>query len=187
MDTKEKCRDELEPVLHRRRNPRLIIRNTPEDITTKNIEETLIKQNPDLYLQPGDIIAKFCFTTKKQTRNLVVEVNAQTRKTLMQRKVKLGWVICKVQDYLVPNRCFNCSKYNHRQQDCRGVETYPHCAGRHKMKDCAVNPSDYKSTNCATYNLHNKNARICENHSALDKNCPSLLALLDRYRQNIDY
>ena len=124
MDIKEKCRDELEPVLHRWRNPRLIIRNTPQDITTKNIE-----QNPDLYLQSGDIIAKFCYTTKKLTRNLVVEVNAQTRKTLMQRKVKLGWTICKVEDYLVPNRYFKCSKYNHRQQDCRGEETCPHCAG----------------------------------------------------------
>ena len=62
MDIKEKCRDELEPVLHRWRNPRLIIRNTPQDITTKNIE-----QNPDLYLQSGDIIAKFCYTTKKLT------------------------------------------------------------------------------------------------------------------------
>jgi len=184
---KEKCREELEPILHKRRNPRIIIRNTPEDITTKNIEETLIKQNPELYLQPGDIIPKFCYTTKKLTRNLVIEVNAQTRKSLMQRKVKLGWMICKAEDYLVPNRCFKCSRFNHRQHDCRGEETCPLCAGRHKMKDCTVSPPDYKCINCATYNLHNKNARICENHSTLDRNCPSLLALLDRYRQNIDY
>jgi hypothetical protein len=146
-----------------------------------------MKQNPGLYLQPGDIIAKFCYTTKNLTRNLVVEVNAQTRKALIQGKVKLGWTICKVEDYLVPNRCFKCSRYNHRQQECREVDTCPHCAGQHKMKDCTVNPPDYKCINCATYNLHNKNARICEKHSTLDKNCPSLLAVLDRYRQNINY
>jgi hypothetical protein len=186
-DIKEKCREELEPILHRWRNPRLIIRNTPEDITTKNIEETLIKQNPELYLQSGDIIPKFCYTTKKLTRNLVMEVNAQTRKSLMQRKIKLGWMVCKVEDYLVPNRCFKCSRYNHRQQDCRGEETCPLCAGRHKMKDCTVSPTDYKCINCSTYNLHNKNAQTCENHSTLDRNYPSLLALLDRNRQNIDY
>jgi hypothetical protein len=187
IDIKEKCKEELEPILQKWRNPRLIIRNTPDDITTKNIEETLIKQNPELHLQSGDIIPKFCYTTKKLTRNLVIEVNAQTRKSLMQRRVKLGWMICKVEDYLVPNRCYKCSRYNHRQHDCRGEETCPLCAGRHKMKDCTVSPPDYKCINCATYNFHNKNARTCENHSALDRNCPSLLALLDRYRQNIDY
>jgi len=188
-DIKEKCREELEPTLHRRRNPRLIIRNTPEDITTANIEQTLIKQNPEIHIQLGDIVPKFCFTTKKLTRNLVVEVNAQTRRALIQKKVKLGWMICKVEDYLVPNRCFRCSRYNHRQQDCKAEETCPLCSGKHKMKDCTVTPQNYKCINCATFNLRvqDSSTRTCDNHSTLDKNCPSLQALLDRYRQNIDY
>jgi hypothetical protein len=184
---KEKCSEELEPVLHRRRNPRLIIRNAPEDITTTNAEETIIKQNPDLNLQSGDIIPKFCYTTKKLNRNLVIEVNAQTRKTLTHKKLKLGWMICKVEDYLVPNRCYRCSKYNHRQQTCKSEEICPLCTGKHKLKECTVNPQDYKCINCATYNIHNKNTRTCENHSSLDRNCPSLQAVLERYRENIDY
>jgi len=104
MDIKTKCRDELEAVLHRRRNPRLVIRNIPEDITTCNIEGTLIKQNSALYLKAGDIKAKYNYETKKHSRNLVVEVNAQTRKLLLQKKVKLGWMICKVEDCLVTTR-----------------------------------------------------------------------------------
>jgi hypothetical protein len=48
MDIKSKCGEKLEAILHRRRNPRLVIRNTPEDITTSNIKGTLTKQNPDL-------------------------------------------------------------------------------------------------------------------------------------------
>jgi hypothetical protein len=48
------------------------------------MEETLIKQNPDLYLKAGDINAKFLYVTKKNTRNMVIEVNAQTRKLLLQ-------------------------------------------------------------------------------------------------------
>jgi len=187
MDIKSKCGEELEATLHKRRNPRLVIRNIPEDITTSNIEGTLIKQNPDLYLKAGDINAKFNYETKKHTRNLVVEVNAQTRKLLLQKKVKLGWMVCKVEDYLVATRCFKCSRFNHRHQDCRGEETCPLCAGRHKIKECTANTSEYKCINCATYNLHNKNARICDNHTTLDKNCPSLQAILERYRQNIDY
>ena len=186
-DIKTKCGEELEAILHRRRNPRMVIRNIPEDITIRNIEETLIKQNPDLHLNAGDINAKFNYETKNHTRNLVIEVNAQTRKLILQKKVKLGWMICKVEDYLVATRCYKCSRFSHRHPECRGEETCPLCAGRHKMKECTANTVDYKCINCATYNLHNKNANICDNHSTLDRQCPSLLALLERYRQNIDY
>ena len=164
MYIKTKCGEEPEAILHRRRNPRLFIRNIPEDITTSNIEGTLIKQNSYLNLKAGDINARYCYETKKHSRNLVAEVNAQTRKLLLQKKVKLGWMICKV-------------------EDCRGEETCPLCAGSHKMKECTAESYEYKCINCATYNLHNKNARICENHSTLDRNCPSLQALLERYRQ----
>ena len=186
-DIKTKCGEKLEANFHRRRNPRLIILNIPEDITTENVEGTLITQNPDLNLKTGDINAKFSFVTKKHARNLVIEVTAQTRKLLLQKKVKLGWLICNVEDYLVVNRCFKCSKFNHRFQNCHGEETCPLCAGRHKLKDCTANPADYKCTNCATYNMHNKNTRICDKHSSLDRNCPSLQAVLERYRQNTEY
>jgi hypothetical protein len=113
MDIKAKCGEELEANLHRRGNPRLVIRNIPEDSTTSNIEGTLIKQNPDLYLKAGDITVKYNYETKRHTRNLVVEVKAQTQKLLLQKKVKLGWLICKVEDYLVATRCFKCSSFNH--------------------------------------------------------------------------
>ena len=68
MDIKNKCGEELEAILHRRRNPRLVIRNIPEDITASNTEGILITQNPDLYLKAGDINAKFNYETKKHTR-----------------------------------------------------------------------------------------------------------------------
>ena len=123
MDIKSKCGEELEAMLHRRRNTRLVIRNIPEDITTSNIEGTLIKQNPGLYLKARDINAKYNYEAKNYSRNLVVEVNAQTWKLLLQKKVKLVWMISKVEDYLVATGCFKCSRFNHRHQDCRGEET----------------------------------------------------------------
>jgi len=128
MDIKNKCGEELEAILHRRRNPRLVIRNIPEDITASNTEGILITQNPDLYLKAGDINAKFNYETKNHSRNLVVEVNAQTRKLLLQKKVKLGWMVCKVEDYLVATRCFKCSRFN-RHQDCRERKPAPSVRG----------------------------------------------------------
>ena len=144
MDIQAKCGEEMVPILHRRRNPRKVLRNIPEDITTSNIEETLIKQNPALFLKAGDINPKYNYETKKHTRNLVVEVNAQTRKILLEKKVKLGWTICRAEDYLVATRCFKCSRFNHRHEDCQGEETCPLCVGRHKMKECTASSSEYK-------------------------------------------
>jgi hypothetical protein len=37
----EKCGDKLETHIHKLRNPRLVIINIPEDITTDNIEDTI--------------------------------------------------------------------------------------------------------------------------------------------------
>jgi hypothetical protein len=73
-------------------------------------------QNPDLNLKKGEIVAKFSYVTKIN-RNLVVEVGADTR------KIKIGWQICRIDDCLVANRCFKCSKFNYTHRDYRGEVT----------------------------------------------------------------
>jgi len=78
-------------------------------------------------------------------------------------------MVFKVEDYLVATRCFKYSRFNHRHQDCRGEETCPLYAGRHKMKECTANSSEYKCINCATYNFHNKNASLCNTHNLRQK------------------
>jgi len=186
-DINDKCGDRLETHIHKLRHPRLVILNIPDDITTSNIEGTLIAQNPGLNLANGDINAKFTYVTKKQTRNLVVEVRAQVRKALLQNKVKIGWLICRIEDYISVNRCFKCSRYNHRARDCRGEETCPLCAGKHKLRDCTASPHEYKCVNCTTYSKFNPTKPVCSNHSSLDRNCPSLQALLEKYKLNTDY
>jgi len=53
-----KC-GELEVHVHSLRKPRIIILNVPEEISTTNIENTILRQNPELNLQKGSIAAKF--------------------------------------------------------------------------------------------------------------------------------
>jgi hypothetical protein len=182
-----KCGGELEATVHKLRKPRLIVYNIPEDISLQNIEDTLLNQNPDLGLMKGDIDAKFDFTTKNKNRNLVIEVEAKVRKILLLTKIKLGWHICKADDYIVATRCFRCSRYNHRHNECKGNETCPICAGAHRLKDCVADPKLFKCVNCTIYNKFNPHKNICTNHSSLDKKCPSMLAILERYRRNTEY
>jgi len=51
--------DRLEVIVHRLRNPRMVIYNVPEDISTQNVEETILAQNPEFNLNKWEITAKF--------------------------------------------------------------------------------------------------------------------------------
>jgi len=103
----------LEVHIQKLRNPILVVFNIPQDITLENVAETLTIQNPVLVLKEGDVRAKFCYTTNRKARNLVIEVDSGTRKKLTQARIKVGLSICSVEDYIVAKRCFHCSGYNH--------------------------------------------------------------------------
>jgi hypothetical protein len=119
--------------------------------------------------------------------NLVVEVGADTRKILLQRKIKLGWQICRIEDYLVANRCFKCSRFNHRHRNCRGEVTCPLCTDPHTLKEFKAGSVVYKCINCVTFNKHNPSKNVSVDHSSLDKKCPCMLAIIEKYRLNTEY
>jgi len=101
---------ELDVNVQKLRNLRLIILNILEEITVDNVEEKLSHQNPEKYTQAGDIKAKFCYVTKNEMSNMVIEVDPSTRGKLMTNRIKLGWTICRVDDYIVAKRCYRCSR-----------------------------------------------------------------------------
>jgi len=112
-----------------------------------------------------------------------MEVGAHSRNLLLQHKAERGWLIGKIKDYLVANRCSKCSRFNHRFCECRGEEACFLCAGSHKLKECAASPTAYKCFTCQTHK-HNQHKNICDNPSSLDKKCSSLQAILEKYRQH---
>jgi hypothetical protein len=124
-----KCGEDMEVTIPKLRKPKLIIRNVPQDIPIDTLVETILDQNPELEMASGEIDAQFKFKTKRGQSNMVIEVGPATRKKLVHRKLKIGWLICDVEDYLVAKRCFKCSRFNHRHQECRGEQTCPLCAG----------------------------------------------------------
>jgi hypothetical protein len=182
-----KLGERLEVITHRLRKPRLIIYNVPEEITAQNVATIIRAQNPEIQTNGEDIEAKYKFKDRKGRHNIVMEVGPSTRQQILQIKLKIGWEIRSVADYLAPTRCFKCSRYNHKHYECKGEETCPHYAGKHKMKECKAEENEHRCINCISYNKYNKKEWINENHSALSKNCPSLHAVLARYRNNIEY
>ena len=179
-----KCGEVLEANVPKFRKPRMIIRNIPQDRSVENFEETLLAQNPELSMKPGDVATRFKFKTKGGELNMVFEVGSETRKKLLQTKLKMGWLICSVG---VAKRYFKCIKYSNRYQECKGEETCPLCAGGHLLKDGKTPSNQHKCTNSMSYNGYSKKGKVCENHSSLSKDCRSLQAVLTKYIENTDY
>jgi len=98
--TTEKCGKELAAKVQELRNPRLVICNIPEDVTLENATKTIRKHNSELQLEKQNIMAKFTNRTKRNARNLVIEVNSHTRKQILNTRMNIGWVICNVDDYI---------------------------------------------------------------------------------------
>ena len=130
-----------------------------------------------------------CAGTKnrKGNYNFVNEVGPQTGKQILHTKLKMGWGICNVEDYLVPTSCYRCSRFNYKYSDCKGDETCPHCAGKHKLKECTARASEHTCITCITFRRYNKKDKISENRSALSKDCASLEAVLIKYMNNMEY
>jgi hypothetical protein len=157
LEINSKLGERLEIIKHKLRKPRIIIYNVSEEITTENAAAIIKAQNPGILTNGEDMEAKFRYKTRKGRHNIVMEIGPQTRKQILQTKLKIGWEVCNVADYLIPTRCYKCSKYNHKHNKCRGEETCPVCAGKHKMKNAQPKQENINvSTVLSTTNTTNK-------------------------------
>ena len=69
----------------------------------ENVRETLMNQNPEINLSDRILEPKFCYTTERGNRNLVIEVGSSTRIKLLQTRGKMGSMVCKLDYYITGN------------------------------------------------------------------------------------
>jgi len=143
-----------------------------------------MKQNSELCIEKEDITPRYLFKDKRKANNLAIEVNSSTRKKFLRKKMKLCWNMCSVDDYIRINRCYNCSKFNHRAQDCKGELTCPVCAGNHSLRECTATKEQYK---CINFNKYNQRSPVNAKHSSLDNSYSCYLNMLQRFTETIDY
>jgi hypothetical protein len=169
------------------KHPRVIVFNVPDGITPENAAQATALQNSELQLNEDEIKAKFVFEDRKKHKNLLIEVNPGIRKRLVDRKLKIGWHVCNSSDSLSVTRCYKCSKYNHRAQECFGDVVCPHCAESHTVHDCKASKENYRCVNCINYNKYNTRTPVNINRSSLDKSCSCYKAALKKYSEKLDY
>jgi len=85
-----KLGERLDIIQHKLRKPGLIIYSVPDEITTEYVGVIIRAQNPKVLTNDENIEAKYRFKNKRGRYNIVMEVGPQTRKQLLQTKLKIG-------------------------------------------------------------------------------------------------
>ena len=95
--------------------------------------------------------------------------------------------MCNVDDYIKVNRCYKCSRFNRRAQDCKGELTCPIYAENHSLLEREASKQQYKCINCTNLNKYNQKSPINAKHSSMDNSCSCGQNMLRRFTETIDY
>ncbi|GFY59706.1 uncharacterized protein TNIN_314531 [Trichonephila inaurata madagascariensis] len=112
----------------RKRNPNVLLKNLPNEISDHEVLWLLKEQN--LELEEEKQLweeTKICFTLKKfkNSWHLVLEMNPTYQKLCLNMNfLRVNWNICKIEDFIAINRCFKCLGYNHKAADCWHLPAY---------------------------------------------------------------
>lgn len=121
---------------------------------------------------------------KAREATIIAEVNAKTREALLNiQKLKIGWKLCKVEDYISILRCFKCCGFYHFAKDCAKKEMCGICAKQHSTKGCKNDSK--KCVNCEEKIKNFKIKNLNTDHSAYDRNFPCLMKELGKQREKI--
>ncbi|XP_054085772.1 uncharacterized protein LOC128921646 [Zeugodacus cucurbitae] len=78
-----------------------------------------------------------------QTALIKLPVEA-ARQLLLNKKLKVGWVNCRIREYRQPQRCFKCLDFGHTSKACKNEDRSRLCRrcgeGEHQAKDCNNKP-----------------------------------------------
>ena len=123
---------------------RVIIRDLDETITGEEIKEALTKlldQNVDL---------KIGAVTKNQygTYSAVVNLPPKAAANILKlKRIRVGWLRCRVTEKLTPIRCFKCQAFGHSAKECRENASIRRChkcgSHEHIARECQNNPNCY--------------------------------------------
>ncbi|GFY74146.1 hypothetical protein TNIN_60571 [Trichonephila inaurata madagascariensis] len=154
----------LKPTVPKRKNPTMLIRNVPNDVDDSELLDVIREQNPEI-LASNECWneSRVRFVLKKfqhvRERTVVIEFHPKIRKNVNAvGSLKIMWNMCRTEDFLVINRCFQCLGYNHRANECTNILSCYFCAGEHKSDTCSYREN--QATQQRILNLENNNVDV---------------------------
>lgn len=160
-------------------NPRILIYDVDREIREAELPNLIVDQNPELELDYSDITPSF--RTGPKTGNTVwwvVEVTPHTYEKLTKKKrIYIGFMSCKVKEFLRLTRCFKCQMLGHNAANCKAdSEVCGWCAvAGHTKKECPERDNIPKCRNCG------------KGFTSGHNNCPGKLRAMERLVRMTDY
>ncbi|KAI8126689.1 putative 115 kDa protein in type-1 retrotransposable element R1DM [Lucilia cuprina] len=115
------------------------------DESTEEVEIIdALKKNLDLQNEAPFKILNIRESYGKTKQALVqMPVNFASR-LIAERRIKIGWIRCRIRQKENPTKCFRCLDQGHLARDCTGIDRtdvcMKCCETGHKAKDCNENP-----------------------------------------------
>lgn len=164
------------------KKPRLKIIGMSSKETEENMVSLIKSQNN---LDTAEINVLRVFQNRYKSFNCIIEVDGECFKRLMEeKKVFVGWDRCRVVECIDVLRCYNCSGFYHKADDCTHKKACPRCAEDHKLEDCKN--TKLKCPNC-TFAVNTMKLKLDTDHEAWSLDCPSLMRKLQIQRSKISY
>lgn len=143
----EKLREALAEVFGSEANVRIVNRKETieildlDEITEGNeILEALVGSIDGAETKDFDI--RTIVASHLGTRMAIITTTAQYGKSLLKlRKIKIGWVSCRIRERLEVVRCFRCQGFGHRVGDCKGPDRTNLCRACGKTGRVRVAPT----------------------------------------------
>lgn len=141
----------------------IIIRDIDNFTTEDEIAEAV---RATLNLTTSVAVKKINKSGNRNQSMIVTLPELQAKLLLQTGKIVVGWVQCRVSEFLIPDKCFKCQRYGHKAEQCKSDKSdmkgkcLKCCTSGHIAKDCKATPKCYQcleeghsasSMNCSVY------------------------------------
>lgn len=178
---------DLEVRAPKKRMPKCMVHNVPNDYNEGNLIEDMCRQNLGLAEQElerakSEIKVSFRMKARDQENqhHLILETSPCIYGKIMGgERVFAGWNSFRVTKYVPIMRCYKCQKYGHMAKECHGKEVCGHCSDEgHDRRQCPKARLEPTCANCPK----GKNR-----HSVHSRDCPVHQKEVQRIEKNTDY
>ena len=166
-----------------RKKPKIKIVGIDEELTKDELKRKIKNQNSAVKMSDMEIVVIKKMKTKYMA---IVEVDAGVYDIIMKMgKLKIGWCLCPIYEYVSVLRCYKCFGYNHKQGDCTRDQCCARCGGKnHQTSECKE--TVLKCVNCEAMN-RKLNLNLDCGHTVYDIKCPVYVRNIERRRERVEY
>jgi hypothetical protein len=182
----DKLGSDYEITVKQLRLPEIKIIGMNERLSEKEIERKLKAQNEFIMdFKPIEVLKIEESKFRKDVFNVIIKVDPSTFNNIMEvGRVNIGWSRCRVVENIRITRCFKCSEYGHRINECQKTEKCGKCGGDHKTPECKS--SKLECVNCLRAK-NNLKLNLSTDHPVWSTTCHVYKRILEKRKKTIDY